>query len=306
MQTPFTTFAQEALAQAQQAAQEAGHPQVTPLHLFAALMEKREGVFGALFSKLDVEPAALIAEVDRALASLPRQSATGQPLGASPTLGTVLQEASRLAGKLGDDYVSTETLFAALVSKPDGVLAKIFADRRLTLDRVQVALEDVRKGAKVQTPDPESTFDSLNKYARDLTADAKAGRNERTVVNRRIISAAVSPSLPAGLTSSVTTSTAARNSGNEICSASTDAASAPENSVLPRTSTSVSAALASCSDAFDKRGRDFNRAVADSRAALRTTRSVTIASRASHKSSATSAVNARTAHSRVAPLRWPD
>ncbi|HPF13447.1 MAG: AAA family ATPase [Planctomycetes bacterium] len=176
MQTPFTTFAQEALAQAQQAAQEAGHPQVTPLHLFAALMEKREGVFGALFSKLDVEPAALIAEVDRALASLPRQSATGQPLGASPTLGTVLQEASRLAGKLGDDYVSTETLFAALVSKPDGVLAKIFADRRLTLDRVQVALEDVRKGAKVQTPDPESTFDSLNKYARDLTADAKAGK----------------------------------------------------------------------------------------------------------------------------------
>ncbi|WP_240484288.1 hypothetical protein [Pseudarthrobacter sulfonivorans] len=114
------------------------------------------------------------------------------------------------------------------------------------------------------------------------------------------------PSLPSRCTKSVTTSTAARNSVSDVWSASTETASAPDNSVLPRTSTRVLAASASCSDAFDRRGRDLNRAAVDSRAALRTTRSATIISRTSHKSSVTSAVKARTAHSRVAPRRWPD
>ena len=176
MQTPFTHFAQEAITLAQSQAQESGHPQLTPLHLFAALMEKREGVFGALFSKLSVEPAALVAEVDRALAALPRQSGASEQLAPSPALGIVIQEAQRLAGKLGDEYISTETLFAALVSKTDLPLRKIFEERNLTLDRVQAALEEVRKGKTVQSADPESTFEALEKYARDLTADAKAGK----------------------------------------------------------------------------------------------------------------------------------
>ncbi|MEZ6003803.1 MAG: AAA family ATPase [Planctomycetota bacterium] len=176
MQTPFTTLAQEAIQTAQNLAQDAGHPQMTPLHLFAALMEKREGVFGALFSKLQVEPAALVAEVDRALAALPRQSGGSGQVGIAPAVGTIVQEATRLAGKLGDEYISTETLFAALVSKPDGALNKIFAERGLTLDKVQIALEEVRAGKTVNSENPEATFDALSKYARDLTADAKAGK----------------------------------------------------------------------------------------------------------------------------------
>ncbi|MFT5197596.1 MAG: ATP-dependent Clp protease ATP-binding subunit ClpB [Planctomycetota bacterium] len=174
MQTPFTTFAQEALSRAQIQAQDSGHPELTPLQLFSAMMEKREGVFGALFNKLGVEPAALLAEVDRAMAGLPKQ--TGGQVQPSQALGAVIQEAQAIAGKLGDTYISTETLFAALVAKPHGALTQIFGDRNITSDRVQAALSEVRGSTTVDSPDPEGTFDALNKYARDLTQDARDGK----------------------------------------------------------------------------------------------------------------------------------
>lgn len=176
MQMPFTNYAQEALTRAQTLATESGHAQLTSLHLFAALLEKREGVFGALFDKLSVEPAALNAEIDRALAALPRQKGSQGQLGASAGLAAVMPEAQRLAGVWGDDYISTETLFAAMVSKPEAPLNKILAERKVDLTRVQAALEDLRQGRSVQSPDPESTFEALEKYAQDLTADAKAGK----------------------------------------------------------------------------------------------------------------------------------
>ena len=174
MQANYTQRAQEALASAQTAAQAAGHPELTSEHIASALLEEPEGVMSALLGKLAVEPAALGAELDQRLARLP--SSSGGQLAMNRSTAAVLAEASALARKLGDEYVSTEHLFAALVSKGSPELVGLFTGRGVTPEKVEAALEEVRQGKRVTTENPEATFDALDKYAIDLTADAKAGK----------------------------------------------------------------------------------------------------------------------------------
>jgi ATP-dependent Clp protease ATP-binding subunit ClpB len=174
MQAQYTTRSQEALARAQVLAQEAGHPELRAPHLAAALLEQPEGVMAALLQKLDADPSVVRAEVARLLARYPRSSG-GQP-GISRELSDVLTEASKSAKTLGDEYVSTEHLLLALSRKGGPEVAGLFAARKLSPERVEAALNEVRGSRRVTTPDPEGTFDALKKYARDLTADARAGK----------------------------------------------------------------------------------------------------------------------------------
>ncbi|HKX46876.1 MAG TPA: AAA family ATPase, partial [Planctomycetota bacterium] len=94
----------------------------------------------------------------------------------SRALAEVLNEANVAAKRLGDEYVSTEHLLLALVAKADAALAPSFRSRELTPKRVETALGEVRGERRVTSPDPEATFEALAKYARDLTADARAGK----------------------------------------------------------------------------------------------------------------------------------
>jgi ATP-dependent Clp protease ATP-binding subunit ClpB len=174
MQDQFTHKSQEALQNAQQAAASAGHPELKPLHLARALLAAPEGVTSAILQKLDVDPKVLTASIDQALERLPR--ATGGQLAMSRALSEVLGEASAIAKKMGDTYVSTEHLLLALAKKGGPEVMGLFGARNVRPERVEAALTEVRAGKKVTSPDPEATFEALQKYARDLTAEAAAGK----------------------------------------------------------------------------------------------------------------------------------
>ena len=173
MQNTFTNKTAEALQNAQAAAQEAGHPEVTTTHLAVALLDQPEGLTAAILSRLEADPAVLRAELERALGKLPRTEG-GEPR-IAPELGQVLEDAARQAKRLGDSFVSTEHVLLALASR-GGAVAELFAGRKLTPERIEGALEEARGTRRVTTPDPEGTYEALERYARDLTADARAGK----------------------------------------------------------------------------------------------------------------------------------
>jgi ATP-dependent Clp protease ATP-binding subunit ClpB len=174
MQPQYTNRSQEVLTAAQQLAQGQGNPELHPLHLATALLAEPEGVTAALLAKLGVEPKAIGQEIARELQKLPRSQ--GGQLGMSRALGEVLSDAAATAKRLGDEYVSTEHLFLALVSKGAPQPAGLFAARGLNAAKVEAALTEVRGARRVTSPEPEATFDALGKYARDLTKDARAGK----------------------------------------------------------------------------------------------------------------------------------
>ncbi len=174
MQKPLTNRSQAAIQAAQETATAQGHPELTPLHLASALLAEATGLTAAVLEKLAAEPTTLAAEIGRALEKLPR-SAGGQ-LAISPTLQAALQAADDLAGRLGDEFVSTEHLLHGLASSGGPGLAALLAARQVTPERVEAAITKVRGDRPVTTPDPESTFEALDKYARDLTAEARNGK----------------------------------------------------------------------------------------------------------------------------------
>ena len=173
-QKPMTRKSEEALQNAQASARESGHPQLTAAHLAAALLAEPEGVTSAILQKIDVDPKVVAAEMKQALSKLPR--ASGGELAASRELQDTLVEANAAATKHGDDYVSTEHLLLALAKKGGPDVAGRLAARGATPERIEAAFTEVRGSKKVTTPDPEATFEALEKYARDLTAEARKGK----------------------------------------------------------------------------------------------------------------------------------
>ncbi|WP_432508873.1 ATP-dependent chaperone ClpB [Kineococcus auxinigenes] len=176
MDLKLTTRAQEALADAVGRATSAGHAQVEPLHVLAALVAQDNGVAGALLDALGADRALLTRRVDGALASLPSASgaSVAQPSLSRPALA-LMQAAGDEARALDDAYVSTEHL---LIGASTGQSAAGEALRAVgaTRDALLDALPGVRGGAKVTSPDPEGTYQSLEKYGVDLTAQARDGK----------------------------------------------------------------------------------------------------------------------------------
>jgi len=172
----LTTRAQEALADAVGRASTAGHAQVEPLHVLAALLEQDNGVAGHLLDAVGADRSVVATRVRGALASLPSASGSSvsQPQLSRPAL-QLMQAAGDEARALDDAYVSTEHLVlgaAASTSAAGEALRAVGATRDALLD----ALPAVRGGAKVTSPDPEGTYKSLEKYGVDLTEQARQGR----------------------------------------------------------------------------------------------------------------------------------
>ncbi len=174
MQHQFTEKSTLALQNAQALATSAGHPEFTPIHLAVALLEEAEGVMSAILAKLEIDPTVLRAELERELDKLPEQS--GGQLAMSPHLNAVVAEANAMAKRLGDSFVSTEHLFFALAAKGGPIVGGLFDARKLDKARIEAAILEVRAGRTVDTQNPEATFEALEKYARDLTEEARAGK----------------------------------------------------------------------------------------------------------------------------------
>ncbi len=172
----FTRRSQEAIGAAIETATGAGNPAVEPAHLLAALLAQPEGIAGALLTAAGVDVAALTAANADALRRLPAAtgSSVGSPAYARTTIAA-LEAAGTLATSLGDEFVSTEHLLVALASG-SGPTHDLLESHGATPEALQGAFASVRGSARVTTPDPEATYQALDKYAVDLTAQARDGK----------------------------------------------------------------------------------------------------------------------------------
>ena len=174
MQPKTTTKSQAAFTAAQTLAQEGGHPQLTPMHFAAALLAEPEGVMGGVLAKLGVETEALATEVAQELAKQPRSS--GGELSMSRSMSEVMTDAANTAQAMEDEYISTEHLLLALARKGGAEIVGLLSAHGLAPQQIEAALLEVRKGRHVTSPEPESTFEALSKYAQDLTQAARDGK----------------------------------------------------------------------------------------------------------------------------------
>ncbi|MEM7682613.1 MAG: ATP-dependent chaperone ClpB [Planctomycetota bacterium] len=179
----LTQKTQQALQAAQSAALEHGHPAADTLHVLLALCRQGDGLAGRLLDKLGRSADLVAGEAERELARLPSVSGPGAPpidtnqLQVTPALGQTLAAAEREAKRLGDEYVSVEHVLLAIAQGPAGdKAAALLQGLGATPDAIRRVLAGVRGNQKVRSADPEATYEALEKYGRDLVADARAGK----------------------------------------------------------------------------------------------------------------------------------
>jgi ATP-dependent Clp protease ATP-binding subunit ClpB len=172
----FTVKSQEALQAAQGLAAENGNPEVLPLHLMSALADDREGVVLPVLEKIGVSVPQLQSALHSALAKLPKvQGGTAQP-GLSNTLTKVLDGAFKEAETFKDDYVSTEHLLLSLARQKGDPVQLALAAEGADHNAILKALQTVRGTQRVTDQNPEGKFQALEKYAKDLTDQARRGK----------------------------------------------------------------------------------------------------------------------------------
>jgi ATP-dependent Clp protease ATP-binding subunit ClpB len=170
----WTLKTQEAVNAALQSARERSNPECTPDHLLAALLRQDDGVVLPVIRKLGLTPLSLRNTADEAVAALP--TAYGTETRPSREFLALFDRADAERRELTDEYLSTEHLLLALV---EADAARPVGERRLgglTREQVLAALAEVRGSQRVTSQNPEDTYQALEKYGRDLTEDARAGR----------------------------------------------------------------------------------------------------------------------------------
>jgi len=171
----LTFKAQEALQGAQELARRLNHPQMEPAHLLRTLLAQEEGLIRPLLKKMEVDPGKIIQGAEDLLTRLPRVSGEAQVY-LSPALNKVLDEALKQATSMKDEYVSTEHLFWALAADKASDVGKLLKAQGLTPEAVLKALADLRGSSRITDQAPEEKFQPLEKYGRDLTEMARAGK----------------------------------------------------------------------------------------------------------------------------------
>ncbi|MBU1748875.1 MAG: ATP-dependent chaperone ClpB [Chloroflexi bacterium] len=170
----FTEKAQEAVAAAQRLAQARNNSQIEPVHLLLALLEQSDGLAPRIVQMLGVDPGYLRQQAQTALDALPTAAYTTQVY-ISQDLARVLDAAQAEATRMKDDFTSTEHLFIAL-SEDKGATGKLLAQHGINRDAIYRVLAQVRGSQRVTDPNPEGKYQSLERYGRDLTELARAGK----------------------------------------------------------------------------------------------------------------------------------
>ncbi|MFD0988890.1 ATP-dependent chaperone ClpB [Mariniflexile jejuense] len=169
----YTIKSQEAIQQAQQIAQGFGHQQIENEHLFKGVFEVDENVLPFILKKLNVNINILEQALDKQIESFPK--VTGSELMLSREAGKTLNEAAIIAKKMNDDYVSIEHLIIAIF-KSNSKIAQMLKDQGVTEKTLIASINELRKGENVTSQSQEETYNSLNKYAKNLNQLAKDGK----------------------------------------------------------------------------------------------------------------------------------
>nr|WP_314288862.1 ATP-dependent chaperone ClpB [uncultured Capnocytophaga sp.] len=169
----FTIKAQEAVQTAQQIAQQYGHQELQNEHFFKAIEQVDENVLPFLFKKLNINREQLDKQLDAALQSFPKVS--GGEMGLSREANTMLNEAVNIAKKWNDEYISLEHLIIAIF-KSNSKIAQALKDQGVSEKELEKAIQELRKGERVTSASAEETYNSLNKYAKNLNQLADSGK----------------------------------------------------------------------------------------------------------------------------------
>jgi ATP-dependent Clp protease ATP-binding subunit ClpB len=171
----FTNRAKKALLTAQQSALAADHQRVEPEHLLAALLADPEGIVYPVVRRAGADPGVLRTQAQEAIDRMPKVYGPEQQTVLSPQTGRLIERARKEASALSDEYVSTEHLLIAL-SEGSSTAAKLLTGAGVTRAAVLDALQEVRGSKRVTDPDPESKYQALEKFGRDLTQLAQQGK----------------------------------------------------------------------------------------------------------------------------------
>ena len=175
MPNNFTHKSQEAIQQAHMLATENGQPAIEPIHLLGALLNQDDGLIPGALGKLTIDLAALKGKVDDILDGLPKQNdVNGGGVGQiylSPGMAKVFQVSGKYAKQFGDEFISTEHLFLALLD--DKAVGKLLGSFKIEQTKFLEVLKEIRGAQKVDSPEPEAKFQALEKYSRNLTEEAR-------------------------------------------------------------------------------------------------------------------------------------
>lgn len=161
----YTTKSQETIQQAQQIAQEYGHQQLENEHVFKALFSVDQNVLPFILKKLNINISVLQQILDKQLEGFPKVS--GGELMLSRQANKALNEASIIAKKMTDEYVSIEHLILAIF-KSTSQIAQVLKDQGVTEKSLTATIDELRKGERVTSQSAEETYNSLNKFANNL------------------------------------------------------------------------------------------------------------------------------------------
>src|SRR5213592_147621 len=172
----LTIKAAEALQQAAALARSKGNPVVNDAHLFYALLQQDEGIVVPLLQKAGLNVTQLEAETEREIERFPKQSGGGAEPTLSRELSRVLDRADEDAKSLGDAYVSTEHLLLALAEEKNTTARQLLSAAKVGRAELLAALESVRGAHRVTDQEPESKYQALERFTRDLTEIARKGK----------------------------------------------------------------------------------------------------------------------------------
>ncbi len=175
----FTERAQDAATRAYEILQRYGHNQVDTEHIMLALLEQSDSQVLQLLEKMGVDGSQVRQRLDDVLRASPRVGIYGGGAGQvfiTPRVKRIIDMANEEANRLRDEYISTEHIFLAALNERNTPVARVLAESGVTKERTMDALRDLRGGQRITDPAAESRFRTLEKYSRDLTALAKAGK----------------------------------------------------------------------------------------------------------------------------------
>ncbi len=170
----LTTKTREALVAAEQRAAKNGNPELSPEHFLLSLLEQDGGVAAAIVQKAGADPRELARAMESRLGGLPKVTGGAEP-SISRRLRQLLTDAWTETEKLKDEYSSAEHVLLALLRGNDDA-RRPFVDAKVTPDALASAVQKVRGSQRITDPEPEGKYQALEKYTRDLTADARTGK----------------------------------------------------------------------------------------------------------------------------------
>ncbi|TMJ52790.1 MAG: AAA family ATPase, partial [Alphaproteobacteria bacterium] len=162
---------------AQGLALRSGHQRLTPEHLLKILLDDKEGLCANLIRAAGGEPQIVAGAVETELGKQPRVEGSGAgQIYLTPEIARVFEQAEKIAEKAGDSFVTVERLLLALTMAKETPAGKALAAGGVTPQKLNAAIEDLRKGRKADSASAEEGYDALKRYARDLTAVAREGK----------------------------------------------------------------------------------------------------------------------------------